>query len=77
MECLLTAELQAHAHGPEHLYRVHSCSVWQGRSLENGFPLIFTSSLIHQHKLTFLPSFSAFLTRDTVGQLIHLESGIC
>lgn len=77
MECLLTTELQAQGHGPEHLLRLHSCFLRQGIYLENGFPVIFTSSLIYQHKLSFLPSFLVFLTADTVGQLIHLESGIC
>lgn len=47
-----------------------------GVLLKMDFLFCFSSSHIHQHKLPFLPSFLAFLTTDTVSQLIHLESSI-
>lgn len=77
MEYPPRTELRSDDYRLEDLLKLHSCFLWQGSSLENQFPVIFTSSLIHQHKLAFLLSSLAFLTTHTVGQLIHLESAIC
>lgn len=77
MEYLPRTELQGDDYCLEDLLRLHLCFLWQEISLANQFPVIFTSSLIHQRKLAFLHSSLAFLTTYTVGQLIHLESAIC